>query len=479
MKINMVPVGGRIKSASVGLDVFTPRGGNFQTQMKGMRDNPSLPILSAFFPSDGNRMKQMMRGVGFYRPMLKTDQGMGGNFLPFYVDSSLEKTDLSRRQIDREEGLVIPEIYLEHDRETLLELQEAFQGLDLRKTDCILGPLLTHSREADKGRIPFFFIRPAILSSPIVFGDDMIQKITEAVGRLFNKVECLATEKAGFSQQGKFLYFLADVFVTTDGEVVVEKLHFPDVGFFMTELELESSVASEIQNVVYKIQDHVFSKAPSLIDSHVVYIITRDEVLSKSEDVLEILEIRSISRRLSECGIKVEVRSMGQVNEIPSGATCLLMNLNYVNGNATLLLERFVKKELVCYPSPYLQIASRELTGLRESIVPSKFTKKFLGLIGCNPKDPDVAQNIVSQVDILLSKQGKITSDLLYVDVNGKELVPVHRQIHHSWKRLANRVGDPNETILKINEIPLNEHNSMITSATGPRIHVFRFTFTA
>lgn len=478
--MRLVSVGGRIKSASVGLDVFASGNGNFQAQMKKTRDNPPMPILSAFFPSDRNRMKQMMQGIGFYRPMLKTDQGMGGNFLPFYIDPALGITNLSQRQIVQEEGLIIPELYIEHDPETLQELRETFQRLDLRNTDRILTPLLTQSREAEKGRTPFFFIRPALLSSPIVFGNDIVQKVNEVVGQLLKKVEDRATEKAGFSQKGNFLYFLADVFVTAEGEVVVEKLHFPDVGFFMSELELKNSIASETQDVVRQILDQVFGRIQDMVHSRVVYIITRDEVLERNEDVLEIFEIRSISRRFCETGIHVEVRSVSQTGEIPSGATCLLLN---ITEHSPVLLQRYGHGELICYPSPYLQLASRELTGLKESVVPSHFMSKFISLIDCSPKEHEDAETVVSKADAILSKDG-VVSELLHVEVNG-EIVPVHRRIHHSWKQLVKRVhrhrGDKplEDVILKIRELPLTHRNSMVTSTTGPRLHVFRFTFTA
>ncbi|MEK7569703.1 MAG: hypothetical protein AAB500_02350 [Patescibacteria group bacterium] len=478
--MKIVSVGGRIKSASVGLDVFVPGNDNFQTQMKQARDNPPMPILSAFFPSDKNRMKQMMQGIGFYRPMLKTDQGMGGNFLPFYVDPVLRTTDLSPRQIVREEGLIIPELYLEHDPGTLQELRETFQRLDLWNADRILTPLLTQSREAEKGRTPFFFIRPALLSSPIVFGDDIVKKVNEVVGQLLKTVEDHATGKAGFNQTGNYLYFLADVFVTTEGEVVVEKLHFPDVGFFMSELELKDSIAFETQGVVRQILDQVFGRVLGMVNSRVVYIITRDEVLQRNEDVLEIFEIRSISRKFCEAGIQVEVRSVSQAGEIPSGATCLLLN---IAEHGSVLLERYGRGELVCYPSPYLQLASRELTGLRESVVPRQFMSKFISLIDCSPKEHEDAETVVSKINVILSKDG-VVSELLHVEVDG-ETVPVHRRIHHSWKQLVKRVhrhrGDkPLEDVaLKIRELPLTHRNSMVTSTTGPRLHVFRFTFTA
>src|SRR3989344_2264049 len=109
--------------------------------------------------------------------------------------------------------------------------------------------------------------------------------------------------------------------------------------------------------------------------------------------------------------------------------------------------------------------------------------EKFIGLIDCSPKEHEDAETVVSKVDARLSKDG-VVSELLHVEVNG-EIVPVHRRIHHSWKQLVKRVhkhrGDkPLENVtLKIRELPLTHRNSMVTSTTGSRLHVFRFTFTA
>ncbi|MEK7539440.1 MAG: hypothetical protein AAB595_02280 [Patescibacteria group bacterium] len=413
--------------------------------------------------------------------MLKTDQGMGGNFLPFHIDRGIRKTDLSVRRIVKEEGLIIPELYLKHNPDTLQELREVFKGMDLKNTYRILEPLLAKSREAEKGRMPFFFIRPALLSSPIIFGDDIIQKVTDAVGQLLDKVQDLATEKAGFNSNEQFLYFLADVFVTTNGEVVVERLHFPDVGFFLTELELRNSIAFEIQDVVHRIQDQVFVKVLDSLDPRVVYMVTRDEVLERNEDVLEFFEIQSISKKFHKMGIQVEVKSISRVGEIPTGATCLLLN---IAEHGVVLLERYGRGELVCYPSPYLQLASRELTGLRESTVPSHFMSKFLSIVDCNPMEGVVVDEVISRVDARLSKNG-IKAELLHMSLNGKEIVPVHRGIHHSWKQLMKRIrlhqgeGKLENVNLAIRELPITSNNSMITSDTGPRLHSFRFTFTA
>ena len=474
--MKIVPVGGRIKSAAVGLDVFSQGvGDNLQQRMRDLRKHPPRELLEAFFPSDRTRLRQMMEGIGFYRPVLKTDQGMGGNFLPFYIDPKLPVTNLSTRTIVREEGLAIPELYLNHDVSAVRELQEAFRKLNFREVDRILQPLLVHSREAEKGRTPFFLIRPAQLSSPIVFGVDIVEKVTKEVGKLLCQVKARAEEMAAHTPHQGHLYFLADVFITTDGEIAVERLHFPDVGFFMTELDLAGTIAEEVQGVVRDIRDHVFTRVLDRLDTRVVYIITRDEVLERSEDVLEILEIQSISRILRDRGFEIVVKSTNCVCDIPFGATCLLFNIPESAG----LLERYDRRMLHCYPNPYLQLASREVTGLRESIVPAKHVRNFLGLTGCNPGSDQAAEGIVSQIDTLLTRHGGITSDYLHVEVDGRESIPVHRKIHHSWKRVANRVKDPSQAVLKIREIPLTSKNSMVTSQTGPRVHVFRFTFTA
>ena len=183
---------------------------------------------------------------------------------------------------------------------------------------------------------------------------------------------------------------------------------------------------------------------------------------------------------LTNLGFGVKVVGASQAGEIPKGATCLILNLI---DHGPVLLERFRRGEITCYPSPYLQLAARQLTGFRESVVPSHFMDKFIGLIDCSPKEHEDAETVVSKVDARLSKDG-VVSELLHVEVNG-EIVPVHRRIHHSWKQLVKRVhkhrGDkPLENVtLKIRELPLTHRNSMVTSTTGSRLHVFRFTFTA
>lgn len=497
--IKIIPIGGRIKSAAVGLNHFIRiNGDSLEDSLRNLRKNPSKELLSSFFPSDLNRLKQMMRGIGFYRPVLKTDQGMAGNFLPFYIDKNLQKTDFTVKSIAKEEGLIIPELYLEHDSEKLKLIQESFSNLDLIETHKIIEPLLKESREADKGRIPFFFVRPAILSSPIIFGNDVLGKVNTAVLSFLEEIELEArsvAEKNSFKfSESNILYFQADVFITKDFEVMVEKINFPDVGLFFTEIETEpGSIAEKIQGITLKIRPEIINRIVDL-GNKIVYFITRDEVLEKSEDVLELLELKSISKELEKRGLEVKIKSLKTIDTIPTGSTCLLMNLAYQNNNSDLstsLLNRYNNGELLCYPNPFIQMVSKRKTGITEHEMSPEVMIKFFDLINYDPKNNTDNENVLKQIDEMLTEEG-ITAKLLHINIDNCEIVSVHREVHHSWKQLSNRInkhkaefsGNLNndsgfhpEITVSIRELPITHDNSLVDSNTGPRLCSFRFTF--
>src|SRR5437762_3295422 len=123
----ILPFGGRIKSASIGLDHLYADITEVDTTIKELRQDPPKEFCAAFFPRTGKDLKQALRGVGFFRPSLKTDQGMPGNFFPFSIDLNRQTSDLSRRVVAREEGLAIPEGWF-RDRNGLTErVQTSFR----------------------------------------------------------------------------------------------------------------------------------------------------------------------------------------------------------------------------------------------------------------------------------------------------------------------------------------------------------------
>lgn len=478
-------VGGRIKSASVGLnDLYISKDiCELNEHLRKLRDRPPRELLEAFFPSDFGRLKQMMRGIGFYRPILKTDQGMAGNFLPFRIDLTTEATDLSVRTIQQREGIAIPEAYYDHDKKVVSAVQHAFHGLEFKTVDSMLQNL-DGSREAIKGRGPFFFIQPAMTDQVIVFGYDIVNKVNKAVNSFLEIVQQKAIEMEkqyrGTFQDASLLYCQPDVFILSDGTVVVEKINCPDVGLFLNVLDDPfSSILPLIKNTVQKMHETVCTAIISVLDTNKrVAILTRDEVIKSQEDVLEIGEIESIKQGLQSQGIDVDVYSLSMIDEIPIGREVILLNLDYGTKGINRLFDRHHRQEIKCYPNPFFQLASQKASGLSQMIIPSEFHSKFIQLIDSRPKDEIALGQILKRLNQLLCMYD-IKSDILHIDI-GYEVVPIFRRAMHSWQQLARRIKRYNENgkkeiMIKVMEIPASPANLLITSSTGSRLHTFRF----
>lgn len=483
--MNIMPIGGRIKSASVGLnDLYISENiYELDEHLKKLRDKPPKELLEAFFPSDFARLKQMMRGIGLYRPILKTDQGMPGNFMPFHVDLTVGTTDLSIKSVQRREGIAIPELYYNHDEKVVSVVQRAFHNLEFKNVDLILQNL-DGNREAIKGRGPFFFIQPAMTDQTIIFGSDIVSKVDKAVSNCLETIQQKAVELeeqyCGTSQDANLLYCQPDVFVLSDGTVVVEKINCPDVGLFLDVLtDPFSSILPLIKNTVQKMREEVCTAIISVLDNNKrVAILTRDEVLKSQEDVLEIKEIESIKQGLQLQGIDVSVYSLSMIDEIPIDQKVILLNLDYGAEGINRLFDRHCRHEIQCYPNPFFQFASQKVSSLPQTIIPSEFHNKFVQLIDSRPKDQMALEQIWNRLDRLLCSYG-INSDILHVDI-GYEIVPVFRRAMHSWQQLARRIKRYNENgikkmVMKVMMLPASPANLLITSSTGPRLHTFRF----
>ena len=486
--MNIVAIGGRIKSASVGLnnlyvseDVY-----ELDEHLRKLRDKPPRELLEAFFPSDFGRLKQMMRGIGFYRPILKTDQGMAGNFLPFKIDLTTATTDLSVKTIQRREGVAIPEAYCDHDQKIVSAIQRSFHTFEFETVDLMLQSI-NGSREALKGRGPFFFIQPAITNQEIVVGCDIADKVNKAVNSYLEAIREKAIEMekhyCGVFQDANLLYCQPDVFILSDGTVIVEKINCPDVGLFLNVLnDSYSSILPPIKNIVQKLHKAVCSAIIGNVDTTKrIAILTRDEVLKSKEDILEIKEIESIRQGLQFQGIEVDVYSLSMIDEIPMGREVILLNLDYRAEHINHLFDRHQRQEIKCYPNPFFQLASQKANGLSQIIIPSEFHNRFIQLIDSRPKDEAALRQVWKRLDQLLCMYG-IKSDILHVDI-GYEIVPIFRRVVHSWQQLARRIKRYNENgkkemTIKIMEIPASPANLLITSSTGPRLHAFRFMCT-
>jgi len=487
--MHILPIGGRIKSASVGLNHLYAPGVDVDQEITRLRRDPLPEMSMAFFPRTGHELKRVLKGIGFFRPTLKTDQGMAGNFLPFFIDPNLERTDLSVRRIAYEEGLAIPEPWMidringhwlnpprdyKENWERIDEVQRSFLNLNLEATYHMIEEM--EVRRAEKGRLPFFFIRPAMPDRPIVIGQDIVQKV-EASVRTF-------LEATGFSRN--LIYCQPDVFLLTDGSVVVERINCPDVGMFFSRNNPKvgdvfsayvhvdgSAILPTVQKIVEETRDVVVERIIEMMGKSIT-IVTRDEVRANDEDVLECGEIRAIGQGLMFRGARVRVVGVSQVASLEVGSRLLLLNLNWRRNDRAMsaLLWRRNKGEVECFPDPYLQMMCERASGLPEvEIAPTNpHRASFLQLAASRPSS-EVRQRLLH----LIEKKG-ITGDIIHA-VLASETIPIFRQSLHSWRHFAIRAARPEnkDGNILLRSIPARPDNLLLTSTTGPRLHAFRF----
>ena len=476
--MKLITVGGRIKSAAVGLNTLY-QNGSADEAIRALRDKPPRELLEAYFPSDRPRIRQLLSSVGLFRPILKTDQGMGGNFLPFLIDKQSDAGVCTQRNIVKEEGVALAEPWHSHDPNVVARVQELFHRRAFRD----VAPLIeeTGKRTATKGRLPFFLIRPATTDYPVVLGMETVDRVSAAVRTTFEKVLAASqqaeTESHGRINPHNVVYFQADVYVLGDGTVAVEKIHLPDVGLFLTELhDTHSTILPSICSIVRKMEEPI-ARALEKIPHRPVTLVTRDEVLNDAQDLLEQLEIQALQRVLQTRGVSTSVCGLSRVDEIPQYSGAILLNIDYSQPGAHILLERHARRNLHCFPNPYVQMASRRVTGLREHPTPERYRQRFLELAGSYPKNSIAAEEVLGRLRKLLDEAG-VESDILHIDI-GHEVVPVFTQSLYSWQQLPRRANRyPGELpCMTLRAIPATPDNLMLTSSTGPRLHAFRFMF--
>ncbi|MFH1252972.1 MAG: hypothetical protein V1664_01415 [Candidatus Uhrbacteria bacterium] len=471
MEYSIAPVGGRVKAAGIGLDhLFSEEDPvALDRQLKLMIARPSLEHLVAFFPSDHARLRQVLKSVGFFRPSLKTDQGMPGNFLQFEIDPTLERSVLETRTIVRVENLAIPEPHAELDLQTIETVQAKFFAGHFEETAEMLEQL--PSREAEKGRLPFFFIRPAVADQPITFGQDIVRKVEQATRRLTEQV-CAETGVA----QPNLIWCQPDVFILKDGTVQIERLNCPDVGLFLRGLKHRlSKNLPKLIELMTELKSRLCQTIVRAIPGpEPIWIVTRDEVLINNEDLLEIGEIEELRNGLNELGRGLCVVGLSEVDKIKPGASVVLLNLDHQHPAINHLYERVEMGEIDCFPNPRFQAACQRATGLTSLTVPERHREKFLSLIGSEPKNEAAHRTIINQIERFTRGNG-LNTPIIYARV-GSELVPVLHRSLHSWRQLKRRTERqaPNESISLL-AVPATPDNLLLTSASGPRLHVFRF----
>ena len=468
--LRVVKTGGRIKAAGMGMNHLFAHSDPvaLEAHLKRLRDRPPIELLQAFFPSDHDRLRQLMRGVGFYRPVLKTDQGMAGNFLPFLIDPSQATSALVRRRIEMEEFVAIPEPHADLSPEMVREVQTQFIAGRLRETAERLASM--ERRQANKGRLPFFLIRPAQTDEPIVFGRDIVEQVERLVQALVANI----AQRAGVTDSG-LIWAQPDVFILEDGTIEIERLNCPDVGLFLRGFTHPlSRLLPIVQEIVEGLGHHVRDAIHRAIPESMITILTRDEVLDNEEDLLEIGEIEELQRLCAPLGKTLRVRRVSDVDDIPQDEPVLLLNLDYSSPTTGRLLARAQEGSMRCFPDPRFQRLCQMTTGLHETSLPETYRRSFLELAGANPKNDLAHREVLIRLNEHLEAAGH-TTPILYVQAGG-ELIPVLRQNLHSWRQMKNRIERHDGPVpFRFRRVPATPESLLLTSSTGPRLHVYRF----
>lgn len=509
-------IGGRVKSAGLGLSTLYPReteqyaaapspegAANLRKTIRIVQQEPPAPLAKAFFPDSHNVIRHKLARTGLYRPFLKTDQGSAGTFLPFVT---AEGAEMRRHRITHREGVAIPEVHLHGVldsnptvRRIADRLRESFR--DYRWDDCmqgldeVAGEVGFDRRSVSVGRGLFFFCNASAAEQPITIPESICKKVETLVNELLHRAEGKAAHAkviygSGASLQDalksadfvdplpSILYLQADVYVTLTGEVEIDQIQLPDVGLFLTEVDSRGhTILPQVQRIVQELRARTTELFANI--SGPAYLLTRPEVLNSMEDTLEHLEIQALLKMAREADLDLRVGTATDVPTLPRGARVLLLNVDPVRPEWEALLMRTARGEIRCSPDPFLKLLAPELTTQRRQPVRGAQLERFLNAIRpgaqMGPKSYHAMHGGIERI----YRYGGYSSDILHVEVPGeKSAAPTLRHSVHSFMSLYNtckRKGFPD---LTIREVPINRENAVIESDTGPHVCAFRFYFT-
>jgi hypothetical protein len=508
--------GGRVKTAGLGLDDLYPvegaryadeatpeAAGELRAVLRDMQNRPPLRLLAAFFPQERAAIRQHLQRAGLYRPFLKTDQGPPGTFLPFVTGVDAE---LRRYRIVKREGVAVPE---GHMRETLADdsvagdlagrIRSTYREQRLGDCAAALGELGERvgydGREAGVGRGLFFFCNASATDAPITVPEHVCERVERIVNEVMERAEGKAARVRALYRDGtplaealattetadpvpSPLYFQADVYVTLDGKIEVERIQLPDVGIFLTELDsVGHTILPQVQETVQRLRDRTTELLATL--SSPTYLVTRPEVLETREDTLEQLEIQAFQKMAAVAGIDLRVATPADVAGLPAGAQLLLLNVDLAAPASEPLLARVARGEVACTPDPFLKLMGPELTTMRRTPVAGNQLQRLMDAIRPGRQmNPSSCHEMHRGIERIY-RHGKYESDILHVEVPGEGTpVPTLRHSVHSFTSLyntCNRNGFPD---LVIREVPINRGNAIVHGDHGPHVSAFRFYFT-
>jgi len=522
-----IGVGGRVKMAGGPVDVYyrlaepmLSRGiaGAAETydNYLGLRADPLAQLRAAFFPSVGRELTARLRGAGLYRH-LRTDQGPGGNFAPFryrpraagqqprlhlagetphaILEESVRRQGLSDqlRDLARAVGAAYASGDLASTLGLLRSFGEAAGAHGVRLPDGGVG-----------SRCGFFFVRPLEVPG-CELQVDVSTEVRAALGAVAARaaaarhaiavgmpyaaaVEQVRSGVAPSLDDGgsglDAIYFQPDCYVDTAGRVAVDRINFPDVGLFLAELDAAGNAPLHaVQDIVRELSDQLARALADQLPGGAVTIVTKDDALARSQDTLELLEIRALTTLLTGAGYNVAVRGVSDLAGLDKQRTTLLLNPDVSAPAFARFTEFVVRNEVPAFPHPLLKTFEASATTLPSVTLTGKRLATLLAL--AKPKRIDVrhAARVHARLFQLLDKAG-LDEDILHVSVPGLATpTPVFRYSLHSLMQVYNSVARAQRQGVKVDAItirpvPFERSSAVFGDEHGKRLAAFRLTCT-
>lgn len=475
-----------------------------------LREDAPADLRAAFFPSVGPELKQRLRGAGLYR-FLRMDQGPGGNFTAFTVDET------GNQQQSFEVGVPVPHALLEQSvKESItgypelgrlaLSVTAAYAENNLGKTFGLMNQFVEQAEirgvklpeSAVGSRSGFFLINP--VETGATLSTDTQPAVQEALmrarsyasvarqhikdGLSFQQAVSLAARSPEQSDDvsDDLLYFQPDCFVGTDGNVAVERVNLPDVGFFLTEIDKAANQPLEqVAKIVEKLQSRVSTAIEHHLATSHATIIVKDESLESSTDMLEVNETKALSAMLERIGFKVSVLGVSQHDLIADDTSIILLNPDVESNAYAILTEKVVRTDIPTFPDPLLKAFEHEATTLPTFQVAGRHLEKLLKLVRPKKIDRDNASRIHEELFKML-ELGKVPADtdILYAFVPGQKTpVPLFRYSLHSFAQLYNAVEKSRNAGIEVpsiylRSVPFNRETAVFGDAKGKRLAAFR-----
>ncbi len=398
-------------------------------------------------------------------------------------------------------------------RETALEVQKVFAEGDENKAYLVLDRLAQEcaaegavfERTAEKGRLPFIFIRPSrSQEGPVQLSGAVLKDVEDAVVKLICDLEYKAELTKELMRRGSsleeaidvvnnspvrepkekrgILYFQPDVIFRSDGSFVIDKINIPDVVFFLTEVNpSNNSIFSDVQQIVTDLKSPVMEAVVKKIKEmgkSDVAIVTRDGVIDNDEDTLERHEITKLFESLGERGISSTVFRISDVGQIPPESFVMLLNVSAQEQGFSELLLKQSRDEISCYPDPFLFLFKDSAHTYPKAVLDRSHIanlRAILEPLELDEKHPELVYRQMTALQYYLGSLGFEDEDFFYFTSGDGVLAPAFRYDLRGFTLALNEFSDCEE--LEMRGLYYKPEDALIQGKDGPRLAAFRFMF--